>query len=315
MLNVLFLNHKIESCGVYQYGKRVIEILNKINEINYIYREIDSNEEYCTVLREIKDIMAVIYNYHLSTMSWLNSSNIQRNVKNIGIPHESPENLFDIICNINPDAPESANRFSLPRPIYENIDEIIKTPTINGSNEKFINKYTDSDIPIFGSFGFGFDNKGFDKIVKMVNEQYDNAIIKFVIPVAHFDPEPNRIHRMRELCIKTSSKPGIILMITHNFFSTEDILKFLRSNTMNIFLYDKLEGRGISSTIDYAISVKKPLGISDSYMFRNIYSDEICLYKNSIDCCLKKSTEYCSMFHEKYSHRAFIEKFKTILQV
>ena len=71
-------------------------------------------------------------------------------------------------------------------------------------------------------------------------------------------------------------------MIHTDFVNENDLLIFLQSNTMNIFLYDNLHGRGISSTIDYALSVRRPLGISDSFMFRHIYSDEICLYKNSI---------------------------------
>jgi hypothetical protein len=312
-MNILFLNHKVENCGVYQYGKRLNEILQKDTQIKYIYKEIDSYHEYCNVLQDNLGIKAIIYNYHGSTMTWLNSSNIQRVVKNIGIPHESPDNLFDIVCNIDPNAPERTNVFSLPRPIYENIEEIVKVTSTNEATDIFINKYTDTNIPIFGSFGFGFDNKGFDKIVRIINEQYDNAIIKFVIPIAHFDPDPNRIHRMRDICMKTNSKPGIIVMISHDFFSTTDILKFLKSNTMNIFLYDTMHGRGISSTIDYAISVKKPLGISDSYMFRNIYSDEICLYKNSINDCMKNSTKYLAKFLDQYSDNKMIHKFEQII--
>jgi hypothetical protein len=313
MKEVLFFNHKIINCGVYQYGKRVIEILQKDKEINYIYKEVDCLSEYQNAICENVNIKVIIYNYHEYTMNWLNSSNIQRSVKNIGIPHESSEHLFDIICNIDPDAPESSNRFSLPRPIYENIEEIISTPSENEVINNFINKYRDTNLPIFGSFGFGFDNKGFDKIIKFVNQQYDNAVIKMVIPIAHFDPEPNRIHRMRNLCINTNKKSGIKLMITHDFFSNTDILKFLNSNTMNIFLYDKMYGRGISSTIDYALSTKKPLAISDSYMFRNIYSDKICLYKNSIQNCLQVSNDYCSIYLKKYSNKLFIEKFKNLL--
>jgi len=311
--NVLFLNHKIENCGVYQYGKRLFDIIKQDIQINYIYKEIDSYEEYCNILSEHLDIKAIIYNYHCATMYWLNPSNIQKNVKNIGIPHETVRGVFDIICSIDPNKPESSNKYSLPRPIYENIENIIETPTENDEIDKFIKKYTDSDIPIFGSFGFGFDNKGFDKIVNMVNEQYDRAIIKLVIPIAHFDPDPHRINRMNELCMKTNKKPEIIVMISHMFFSNNDILKFLRSNTMNVFLYDTMHGRGISSTIDYALSVKKPLGISDSYMFRNIYSDEICLYKNSIDFCINNSTKYCEQFLNEYSSKNMILKFNSIL--
>jgi hypothetical protein len=309
-MNILFLNNSPKNCGVHQYGIRSFDILKKDTEINYIYKEIKTENDYKNILNEYPTIYAVIYNYHVHTMNWLNVSNIQHKVKNIGIIHESSDFLFDIIISPDPDALETTTRFSIPRPIYENISEILSTPTQNNVIDKFITEYTDTDIPIFGSFGFGFDNKGFDKIVKIINNQYDNAIIKFVIPIAHYDPEPNRVYRLNELCMSIPRKSGIIIMISHEFFSTIDLLKFLHSNTMNIFLYDYMYGRGISSTIDYALSVRKPISISDSYMFRHIYSDQICLYKTPIIECLKTSSDY---FLQKYSHSKFIEKFKNIL--
>jgi hypothetical protein len=150
--------------------------------------------------------------------------------------------------------------------------------------------YTDTDIPIFGSFGFGFKTKGFDKIIKLVNEQYDSAIVKLIITKAHFG-DPREAFNIGTQCKQISVKPGIIVMITHEFFSDKDILYFLRSNTMNIFLYDTLPGRSISSVIDFALSAKKPIGISDSSMFHHIYSDSICLYKTLIKDCLNNTAE------------------------
>jgi len=301
---ILFLNHKIKNCGVYQYGVRLFEILK---DDTYIYKEIDSYEEY-TNISSSSQFTIIIYNYHKFTMPWLNKNTIQTVIRNIGIPHESPDDLFDIICNIDPNGPEDVinliKRFSLPRPIYENFE-------IN--TNAFIDMHKDSDLPIFGSFGFGFENKGFYKIVEMINQQYDNAIIKFVIPIAHFDPDPYTVHKMKQMCIERNIKPGIVLLITHDFFSTNEILTFLQSNTMNIFLYDQMYGRGISSAIDYALSVKKPIGISDSYMFRNIYSDEICLYKHSIDYCLKHFD--CSTFLKQYSHENMKNKMKKIIDM
>jgi len=314
-MKVLFFNHTKQQCGVYQYGKRLYDIIKKTDGINYIYIELDNINDYIqSILNNAPDIHCIIYNYHSSTMSWLNESTIQRKVKNIGIPHESPEHLFDIICNIDPTIQETNNKFSIPRPIYENIDEMLEnyTPSIPSIKE-FI-EYSEKDVPIFGSFGFGFLNKGFDKIVKIINEQFDAAIIKFVIPGAYFDPNSeNTPYIMKKLCEQIARKPNIKLIITHEFFSTEDILLFLKSNTMNIFLYDNMYGRGNSSTIDYALSVKKPIGISDSYMFRNIYSDEICLYKNSIDVCMKNSIKYSEKFLDEYSHNNLIYKFKNFL--
>ena len=110
------------------------------------------------------------------------------------------------------------------------------------------------------------------------------------MPFAYYDPNSkNNFEIVYSKCLQFNIKSGIKLIITTSFFSIEDILYFLKSNTMNIFLYDKMDGRGISSVIDYALSVDTPLGISDSYMFRHIYSDDICLYKSSIFNCFQKS--------------------------
>jgi len=309
MTKILFIIHKIHNCGVYQYGKRVHEILKKDTRIDYQCIEIDSYDEYKYYVTN-NTYSAIIYNYHGAVMSWLNEHTIQRDIKNIGIVHESDDTFFDYIINIDPNKVETEKYFSIPRPIYE-INQINQ---VNQINSEFIYKYTDTEIPIFGSFGFGFANKGFEKIVNYVNDQYDHAIIKFVIPIAHFDPNNSHTHiNTLNNCMNVPRKEGIVLMITHAFFTNEELLEFLNKNTMNIFMYDYMYGRGVSSTIDYALSVKKPIGISDSYMFRNIYSDEICLYKNPIRTILNNSVKYCEKFLVEYSHENMINKFYKII--
>lgn len=304
-MSILFLNHKAKQCGVYQYGKRVFDIL--VNSLNISYKEVENENEYNYIYNNQQTI---IYNYHAATMSWLNINNINKRSLNISIQHESDSKIFDIYLSIDPNSLETENNFSIPRPIFENLDLDNYIP--NNDVKSFID-YKELDVPIFGSFGFGFNFKGFHKIVKLINEQYDKAIIKFVIPLSHFDSDTNTVYKMEQLCHNENKKDGIKLLITHDFFSEMDILKFLYSNTMNIFLYDELPGRGISSAIDYAISVKKPLGISNSYMFRNIYSDEICLGKRSIQQVFNNSLEYCSQFLEKYSNKNLINKIQKII--
>jgi len=311
---VLFLNHNIQQCGVYQYGKRIYDIVKKDKDIRYIYKELTNYEEYTNLLKDNDLISFIIYNYHHSTMPWLNTQTIQKIAKNIGIPHESNGAMFDITCDIDPNASKTISNFPLPRPIFEGIDfKEMEKALEHSKNMDFIKEGSQSEVPIFGSFGFGFTNKGFDKIVKFINEQYEEAIIKLVIPTAFFDPNPNTAVHMKNICKNIVLKDGIKLMISNEFFSEDEILIFLHLNTMNIFLYDFMHGRGISSTIDYALSVKKPLGISDSYMFRNIYSDDICLYKNKIDICLNNSLNHCSQFVEKYSHYNMINTFRSII--
>jgi hypothetical protein len=314
MQKVIFINHSKKQCGVYQYGLRVYNILKKCDTINYIYKEVSNLDEYYSYINENNDYSTIIYNYHVATLYWLNRDNIQKKTKNIAILHECQNNMFDITYDIDPNINDTTTNFSIPRPIFENINELTENITYSSKlSEEFIN-YRKDNIPIFSSFGFGFDFKGFDKIVKIINEKYDNAIIKLVIPVADFDNnKESTVNEAKNRCLQNNIKPNIKLMISHEFLSNEEILKFLSQSTLNIFLYDKLEGRGISSAIDYALSVKKPLAISDSCMFRNIYSDEICLYKTPINKIIDNSVKYCEKFLVQYSNINLINKLKKII--
>ena len=102
-------------------------------------------------------------------------------------------------------------------------------------------------------------------------------------------------------------------MIHTDFVSEHDLLMFLASNTMNLFLYDKLSVKGVSSTIDYALSARRPIGISDSHYFQHIYHDDICLEKNSIASCMEKSMAHCEHHRQRYSHRNMREKLLSVL--
>lgn len=308
---ILFLNHKKHECGVYQYGKRVYDILKKSNQTSYEYREIETEKEYKDLIQNIL-YKAIIYNFQTITMPWLNANTIDHTQRNIGILHECDPHFFQKKISIDPNAPETHLYFTIPRPLIMDVP-IDHNSVSTKALDTFITFQGDNKTPIFGSFGFGFINKGFVNIVRMVNEQYEKAIIKFIIPCAHFGGDLPTINKICQECHQHNIRKDILLMIHTDFVSENDLLVFLQSNTMNIFLYDNLHGRGISSTIDYALSVRRPLGISDSFMFRHIYSDEICLYKNSIQTCMENSLAYCEKFLSLYSHQNMINKFNTII--
>jgi hypothetical protein len=311
---ILFLNHKIQSCGVYQYGLRLFNILKNSYLHRYLYKEIDNYNEYNDIIYKIKPEI-IIYNYHVATMDWLNNNNIFKNTKNIGVPHESNGDMFDIILSIDPNETETNKIFNIPRPIYENVDKICdKYQITNEKIKDFINYNEGLDVPIFGSFGFGFTNKGFDKIIQIVNNNYDYAIIKMVITFAHFDPNRDtNIKHILQVCNTIIRKPNIKLMISTDFFTNEEVLLFLASNTCNIFLYDMMNCRGVSSVIDYAVSVNKPVVISDSYMFRHIYSDDICVYKTNIREAIENSKKMLPNLLKKYSNKNLINKINNII--
>lgn len=302
-MEILFVNHKQTKCGVYQYGKRLYEILKNSNSLKISYFELESVSEFMDVLEIVKPNL-IIYNWHELTMSWVNSSltNKLSKYKQIFIYHEAgfnKEMKYDALIFINFYEDENQKIFTIPRPIYEN--DIIKN-----KNEIFT----------FGSFGFGFHNKGFERICQLVNSSFDSAKIKLHIPNSHYCDFTGQIsNSVIENCRKIVKK-SIDLEITTHFMSDLEILEFLNSNDVNLFLYDQMPGRGVSSSTDYAVSVDTPLIINNSVMFRHITSKkpEISIDNNNIETILSLGLEPVHFFRKEWSNENLINKFIKIIE-
>jgi hypothetical protein len=76
---------------------------------------------------------------------------------------------------------------------------------------------------------------------------------------------------------------------------------------MNIFMYETHESAGVSSVIDYALSVKTPIAITKSSWFRHIYSEEIDVGVKDINHILKYSRAVCDKYREEFSNQNLID--------
>lgn len=305
MQNVIFLNHKEKACGVYQYGHRSGSILKKSSKYNFIYVEVDSESEFINAM-SIHQPIGVIYNYHPATMGWLgyNGMNKFPHVKHYGLYHEGsvPDHKqFNYILFVDSTQPDVGASFGIPRPLFEKDLPVVHNP-----------------IPVISSFGFGFEHKGFEKIVKLVNQQFDNAIIKFHIPYSFYaDRDGLRATGVINRCRNEIQKPGIQLITTNNFLTDDELLNFLNNSTLNIFLYDNIEGFacGLSSVIDYAVSVNVPFAVSKSSMFRHIRDNvpSICAEDRSLVDIIQSGTDAVQKYRDKWSHNNFVKKYETII--
>lgn len=304
MKNILFLNHRQKQCGVYQYGYRSAMILEKSEKYNFIYCEIESESELLQSI-ETHNPGAIIYNYVSATMGWLNKDILLKfkNILHYGIYHEGTEDLnggFDKYIMIDSTFADSGNRFSIPRPLFEGYETTSHLPS----------------IPTIGSFGFGFNNKGFEKLVKLVNKEFDEAIIRLHIPFAFYGDSDGAISKsIASACESHVTKPNIKLVITHDFLSDEQVLDFLSGNTINAFLYDDMVGRGLSSVIDYALSVRRPIAITRSHMFRHISNanPSICIDNTSLHEIMKRNGDELKPYSDWHSNSNLIAKYEQIL--
>lgn len=303
---ILFINHAVESCGVYQYGKNLVNILKKSTKNTYEYFEVSSHQEYCKYISCV-DYDAILYNYHYSTLNWLNPNTIQKYKPNICIPHENNpfSFMFDLILSTNP-----LSENGILRPLFE--VDYGSCKFSNESFEIFANEGQYLNIPIIGSFGFGIDRKGFHHIVELVNQQFDKAIIKFIIPNSYYaDPHGNVKNKIRNYCEKII-KPGISFLFWDKFVPKDELLKFLSLNMINIFAYEQSNDvyDGISSVVDYALSVNVPIGITNVSMFRHIYHKNIDIDQTSIKDIL---SQYENPYKELWSNQNLIDKIEVTL--
>lgn len=295
---VLFVNSTQMQCGCYSYGERSFNILSRSQKYNFIYGRPENKTDYEKLLVEWAP-HAVIYNYHPLTMSWLNFfPNV--GTKHMVLHHEgSMPSYLHPYCWLNVDStiPDSPDEYSIPRPIIE-------TPVSHASNK----------IPVIGSFGMSFGNKGFGRIVKMVNDQFDEAVIRLHMPRAYYG-DRNGEARAEVIpgCFNEMRKPAIKLEISDVWLDDDSLLMFLSENDLNIFLYDEMVGRGLSSVIDYALSVDTPLAINDSFMFRHIQRPEINVANKTLQEIINQGVEPLKEFRELWSNKNFLEKYESIL--
>jgi hypothetical protein len=297
---ILILNHQTQNCGVYQYGRRFADIARKSKVHHVEYREIATVEDYkyCLYLKP----EAIIFNWYPITMGWLTTQPLDSKTKNYFLFHDGHirQDYYKYIFCGSTEKEDSIRipddkKILLPRPLLE----------YDGSYKK-------NQVPTIGSFGFGFWHKGFPDIVKKANKEFDKAVIRLHIPNAHYgDAQGVTAREVIAKCKSVNKKSSISLEITTEMKSDKQLLEFLAGNDINVFMYNAVN-EGLSSVIDYALSVKRPLAITDNMMFRHVRKSEILTDKNTFQSIIDRGTSPLSDFYNKWSQDNFISEFDNI---
>lgn len=298
MQTVVIVNSKEAACGVHQYGRRVACVTQKSTRYHFAYVEVSSREEFVARLPELNPV-AVIYNWHPSTMTWLNSS-ITSGPKQLILFHEHMIEGFDGYIHTDPGIVENGKDFVVGRPLFE-----------------YTEAHPVNTTPVIGTFGFGFVNKGFTRLAEMVVKEFGVALLRMHVPSAKFGDENGDTARLlvRECCEITAGS-GVRVEASHDFKSDFGLLDWLAGNSLNAFLYDDMYGRGIASVLDYALSVRRPIAISDTCMFRHIKdaSPEITIEKaGSLSAILKGGTAPLEKFYALWSRENVMRDYERVV--
>ncbi len=330
-VNVLLVSHKKAQCGVYEFGNKLAGVLEKSKRYHFIHVECSEMEELQQTITTYHPAL-IIYNYHPSVLPWLvtkMSRGFYRNniafltIPQVGIIHEITQKIADTATGYsNKHFPGSIT--TLCNTIFDYY--IAPDPTLLLQNPlvyktgrlvpEYRNDHPLSSITTVGSFGFGTPNKGFEKIVQLVQQEFDEAIIRFNIPAADFgDKDGINARVIENNCKALLTKPGIKLSITHNYFQDDTtMLDFLAQNTVNVFLYEDAGGRGLSSTVDNAMAVQRPVAVSDSTMFRHILSAEpsVCVKKNSLRTIIANGFAPLQKYYDEWNAANLLWEYERI---
>lgn len=308
---ILIVSHKEHQCGVYQFGRNIAEALAKSVKYSFLYEECSNAEEYRSKVNKI-DPAAIIYNhYYSTTMPWLTKKVIhQYKVPHIGIIHEVTQRVADL-----------ANDDFFDFHIAPDPTLLLKNPLVFKTGRlvpQYENNFDFPTVPTFGSFGFGTAGKGFDRLISTIQDEFDEATIRLHIPFAAFgDPDGTTAQAIAKKCQEIIVKPGVKLQLSHEFLSQGQLLDFLAQNSLNAFFYEENKGRGISSVIDAALAVQRPIAISKSAMFRHIASasPSVCIEDATLKQIMQNGSENLAHYCREWSEANLIWDYERILDV
>lgn len=260
---VLFMSNPTPNCGVHQFGRNVMTALTTSSRFEFRYVECASAVEFLSTMVRHRPL-AVIYNHIKTTMPWLNRAlMLPFPGPHIGIVHEATQALADRLTSLEFDA------YLVPDPTL-----LLRNPRVFKTGRlvpAYRNRQPVPSVSTVGSFGFGLEGKGFDRLLERVQAEFERADVRLHIPFAAYgDSSGEGARSIARTCEALVRKPGIRVAVTHEFLEEGRLLDFLAGNTLNAFFYDAYPGRGISSVIDHALAVGRPLALSSSTMFRHV---------------------------------------------
>ena len=319
MKNILFITQTIDGdkagCGVGLLGDLLGRTLKTHPLYNFNLLYTDSDLEVNLHLASNFYYDAIIYNFHPGSTPWMANLQLRRthpNIKHILLWHDSYQKVADT-WDHNRDM---------------NFEYLIMfDPTIRGNDYVFVTNrilppiatvtYQELEKPRIGFHGFGAGHKGLVRLANMVQDEFDEATLRLHIPAAYYGGPIwyNAQQRLQEVR-QVLHKPGIEVVATFDMWDAQTLVNMLAQNTINCYLYDFLDGAGLSSSIDYALSARRPIASSRSHQMRNLWnlSPSVLVEEKSLKEIIAQGTAPLEQLYIDYSAESVLNDYTRILQ-
>lgn len=304
MKTILFCNSSEPACGVYQYGCQLYDALDTSDKFEFSYYQPGGLEEMAADLVEY-DAAAVIYNWHPDMGGWMKGAPFPgMPAKQILVYHdwEPDVSKFDAVLFSDPTMSDHDNWHSIPRPL----------PVYDSG--KLIGRGGEPIIGVHGFFGASAD-----LVLKRVMEEFDRAILRMHIPFAFFgDRDGKASKEMAARCMAMlEDKPEICATYSHRWLDARDLLGWLSYNDLNCYLRDTTGvWRGVSSALDAALAVRRPLAVNKCQGFRHVFGCQpsVCVEERSLKEILATGIEPLKPLYEANSREKLVARVESILE-
>lgn len=257
MKTVLFVTHKAIKCGIAQYGADTVQGLSKSKKYKIVHIAVEDQEELSSEMNKIEKIDAMIWNYPVQLRAWVDENNPNK-------PNPIPTALIN-----HDSSTQSGIDGSYRSPFFS--DFIYFNPNLVSTKsfvhviprliKNFDTEMIQHTIPVIGTFGFATTVKKLKMMCDEIKDNFESAVVRVHIP-ANDVVDPTGYSSNQFLDIIRSNLPENIALIRSNEYkSTEDMIKWLSENDLNVFFYEAGQ-LGLSSSLDYAISSGRPVALN-----------------------------------------------------
>jgi hypothetical protein len=299
----LFVNNIKAQDSIYESGIMVFNCLRLSVNYQLDYIEVDSSKRTIPLGYDF-----YFFNYHPGTMPWLDTSALKKipallftMVLEV-LPNDPfvmcPDHHFHAYCVLDPTVKVNNPRvFPFPRPL---------------DHAHVLQPYVEKEVPVIGSFGFATRGKGFQHVVDAVNKEFERAVIRINIPFGNFVPDSEQYSNVLEDMCRQRAKPGIEVVVTHDYMNKQELIDWCSQNTLNCFLYDR-NMPGLAATTDQAIVAGRPLSVSKNDTFRHVLAYLPPYSQWSLKESIEKSSVAVQQMQQDWSQEHFMRQFQNIL--
>jgi SAM-dependent methyltransferase len=295
-MKVSFVNNAHEACGVGQYGRLMLSAMERYSK-NEIYSYSISNlGDFTNNINNITKADIIFFNYNTGIIPGLKEVLLSSHftIPVIGVVHDYVYHLDDAYATLSdifhyrvlldPIFVSSVpNVFSSPRIV----PDISLDNNLHGTQQR-------NNIFTVGAIGLAADADNLASVIKYVEANFDEAIIKFHFPLGHFCSKKFAIQPKLKKLTAMVAKKGISVQTSCNFMEPEELIRcFLAKNDMNICFRSNTKTGGISSRVDFYLAAERPVVFSDCNMHRHVkfYAPELFIENNPLSTILNIGME------------------------